>query len=446
VSVREALNRGRRANPLPEGTLAVGVGLLINGLCTYGFLVVAARVLGPEDEYAPLSVVWAVIFLAGPGFFLPLEQEVSRAIAARRGRGLGTGPVLRKAAVLGGILVAGLVVVTLALGPFMVDELFSGDWLLLIGLLLGYVAFYATHLARGGFSGLVRFRPYSILIAADGVMRLVLCLALAVLGVKVAGPYGVILGVAPLIAVGIALRGQRNLVTPGPDASWSELSSALGWLLFGSALAQSLPNIPVVAVQLLATPAEEADVGDFQVGLIVARVPLFLFLAVQAALLPKLSALASAGLIDEFKSGFRRLVMVVIAIGGLGTLTAFSIGPWAVRLLFGAEFDLDRRTLGLLALGSALYMLAVAMAQAVIALHGHARQAFVWLLGVVVFIVVVVAMAGYDLFLRAELGLVAGAGAAAAGMAWAVWERMHSGAVATRDSLVEAIHDVVVEP
>ena len=244
----------------------------------------------------------------------------------------------------------------------------------------------------------------------------------------------------------VALRGQHNLVTPGPDASWSELSAALGWLLFGSAMAQSLPNIPVVAVQLLASPAEEGEVGDFQVGLIVARVPLFLFLAVQAALLPKLSALASAGQIDEFRTGFRRLVLVVIALGGAGTIAAFTIGPWAVQLLFGTEFQLDHRTLGLLALGSALYMLAVAMAQAVIALHGHARQAFVWLLGVVVFVVVVVAMAGSDLFLRAEIGLVAGAGAAAAGMAWVVAERIRSGAVVTSDSLVEAIHDVVAEP
>jgi hypothetical protein len=91
-------------------------------------------------------------------------------------------------------------------------------------------------------------------------------------------------------------------------------------------------------------------------------------------------------------------------------------------------------------------MLAVAMAQAVIALHGHARQAFVWLAGVVVFVVVVAAMSGSDVFLRAELGLVAGAGAAAAGMAWVVRERIRSGAVATTDSIVEAIHDVALEP
>jgi O-antigen/teichoic acid export membrane protein len=445
MSLRNALSKAWGSNPLPEGTLAVGVGLLINGVCSYGFLAVSGRVLGPV-EYAPLATLWAVIFVVGPGFFLPLEQEVSRALAARRGRGVGGGPVLRRAAVLGGILAAALVVVTIVLGPLMTTKLFNGEWVMVAALAIGQVAFYVTHLARGGFSGLVRFRAYSTLIAADGALRFVFCVALAVIGFEVAGPYGVGLAIAPILAVAVSLRGQRDLVTPGPDAPWSELSTALGWLLFGSVLAQTLPNIPVVAVELLSTPDQAAAVSEFQVGLIVARVPLFLFLAVQAALLPKLSALAGAGRIDEFKTGFRRLVAVVVGIGAIGTLAAFTIGPWVVRLLFGPEFDLDSRTLGLLALGSALYMLAVAMAQAVIALHGHARQAFVWLAGVIVFIVVVTAMSGSDLFLRAELGLVAGAGAAAAGMAWVVVERIRSGAVATSDSIVEAIHDVALEP
>jgi O-antigen/teichoic acid export membrane protein len=445
MPVRDALVRGRRANPLPEGTLAVGAGLLLNGLCSYGFLAVSGRVLGPV-EYAPLATLWAVIFVIGPGFFLPLEQEVSRALAARRGRGVGTGPVLRRAAVLGGILAASLVVATVAVGPLMTDRLFNGEWVMVAALAIGQVAFYVTHLARGGFSGLVRFRAYSTLIATDGALRFGFCVALAVIGFEVAGPYGVALAIAPIVAVVIALRGQRGLVTPGPDAPWSELSTALGWLLFGSVLAQTLPNIPVVAVELLSTADQAGAVSEFQVGLIVARVPLFLFLAVQAALLPKLSALAGAGLIDEFKSGFRRLVVVVVGIGALGTVAAFTVGPWAVRLLWGSEFDLDNRTLGLLALGSALYMLAVAMAQAVIALHGHARQAFVWLAGVTVFVIVVAAMGGSDVFLRAEVGLVAGAAAAAAGMAWVVVERIHGGAVATTDSLVEAIHDVALEP
>ena len=87
---RNLLARTRDSNPLPEGTFAVGVGLLVAGVTACGFLVVSARALG-KTEYAPLSVLWSLVFLAGPGFFLPLEQEVSRALAARRARGEGLG-------------------------------------------------------------------------------------------------------------------------------------------------------------------------------------------------------------------------------------------------------------------------------------------------------------------------------------------------------------------
>ena len=60
------------------------------------------------------------------------------------------------------------------------------------------------------------------------------------------------------------------------------------------------------------------------------------------------------------------------------------LGPWAIELVYGA--DLTGRTLAMLALGSALYMVALALAQAVIALKGHALVALGWGAGVVVFL------------------------------------------------------------
>src|SRR5205807_10293590 len=68
---------------LPEGTPWVGAGLAVLGLTAYGFLILSARAVGPR-RYASLSALWAAVYLAGPGFFLPLEQEVGRAVAARR--------------------------------------------------------------------------------------------------------------------------------------------------------------------------------------------------------------------------------------------------------------------------------------------------------------------------------------------------------------------------
>src|SRR5204863_4983480 len=114
-----------------------------------------------------------------------------------------------------------------------------------------------------------------------------------------------------------SFRGQHQLVTEGPDAPWSELSSALGALLAGSVLAMVLVNGGPIAMKILAGEGDDEKVAAFFTAVIIARIPLFLFQAVQAALLPKLSALATAGRLEEFKIGFRKLVLV---IGGFGII------------------------------------------------------------------------------------------------------------------------------
>jgi O-antigen/teichoic acid export membrane protein len=433
----------RTANPLPEGTIEVGIGLVLAGLTAYGFTVVAARALGKTD-YAPLSVLWAMVFLVGPGFFLPLEQEVSRALAARRALGTGTGPVVRRAALFGVIICAALVGGTMIGSPLLVAKLFDHDWLLLVGLLIGMVGYCIELLARGTFSGLGRFGPYSVVIGAEGLVRFLICAGLAVFGVGYAGWYGLALGIAPLVAVALAMRGQRNLVTEGPDAPWSELSSALGALLAGSVLAMALVNGGPIAMKILAHKGEDELVSRFFTAVIIARIPLFLFQAVQAALLPKLSALASAGRFDEFKAGFRRLVIVIGGFGVVAVAVAWVIGPACIKILYGGDFELEHRTVGLLAAGSVLFMLAQAMAQAVIALGGHTKMALTWVMSVVAF--VVVTAAGNDLYLRVELGLLAGSAVACLGMAAFVAQLVRSGASVHTGDLIEAIHDLSVEP
>jgi O-antigen/teichoic acid export membrane protein len=433
----------RTANPLPEGTLDVGVGLVVAGLTAYGFTVVAARALGKTD-YAPLSVLWAMVFLAGPGFFLPLEQEVSRALAARRALGLGTGPVVRRAALFGVVIAVVLVGSTLAASPLLVSNLFDHDWLLFVALVLGMLGYCVEHLARGTYSGLGRFKPYSVVIGGEGLVRFLVCLGLALFGVGYAGWYGLALGLAPIIAVALSFRGQRGLMTEGPDAPWSELSSALGALLAGSVLAMALVNGGPIAMKILAEKGQDDQVSRFFTAVIIARIPLFLFQAVQAALLPKLSALASAGRFDEFKAGFRRLVVVISLGGAIAVVLAAIIGPTAIEILYGKEYNLGHRTVGLLAAGSVLFMLAQAMAQAVIALGGHTKMALCWVLSVITF--VVVTAAGNDLYLRVEVGLLAGSGVACLGMAALVGQMVRGGASVHEGDLIEAIHDLSVEP
>src|SRR6185312_12035894 len=107
-------------------------------------------------------------------------------------------------------------------------------------------------------------------------------------------------GLAPLGAVAYGLRGRRGLAEPGPAAEWKELSSALGWLLAASLLAQALVSAGPLAVKLLATDQEQEVAGRFLAGLVIVRVPVYLFQAMAAAVLPDLSRLAASNRWADF--------------------------------------------------------------------------------------------------------------------------------------------------
>ena len=64
--------------PLPEGTIAVGIGLLVAGISSYAFFKVGQEALG-KDDFKPIVALWFATFALAPGFFLPLEQEMGRA-------------------------------------------------------------------------------------------------------------------------------------------------------------------------------------------------------------------------------------------------------------------------------------------------------------------------------------------------------------------------------
>jgi O-antigen/teichoic acid export membrane protein len=267
--------------------------------------------------------------------------------------------------------------------------------------------------------------------------------------VDTVGPYGVIIGLSPIAATLIGVRKERNLITPGPDAPWSELSSALGYLLAASVMAQLLVNAGVFAVQLLADAEQKGKhgvAGRFLNGLIIARIPLFMFQAVQAALLPKLAHLAGAGRHADFRAGLKRMLALVVAIGALATVTAFSIGPFVVTTMFGKDFRLSHTDLGYLAAASAVYMLALALAQALIALATYPRVVIGWAVGLVVFAVVTAVQ--HDLLPRVERGFLAGSLASAVMMAWSVHSVLATGAAGGHDAdeLIEASHQLPIEP
>jgi O-antigen/teichoic acid export membrane protein len=201
-----------------------------------------------------------------------------------------------------------------------------------------------------------------------------------------------------------------------------------------------------VLVKLLADDSQSAAAGRFVNGVVIARIPLFLFQAVQASLLPKLSALAHSGQLGDFRSGLRRLLIAVAALAIVGTVVGAVLGPFVVDTMFPGS-DLGSRTMGLLAAGAGLYMLAMACAQALIALGGHADQAVGWFLGCVA-LGLTVWLSSQDVFFRVELALFAGSAAALLVMGALLIRRLTAAGPlhVEEGDLIEAFHEVPIEP
>jgi O-antigen/teichoic acid export membrane protein len=363
---------------------------------------------------------------------------MGRALAHRRALNQGGRPVVARIVPLGAA-VAGIIVAVLAgLSSLATREFFEGYGLVTAALIIAFVAYAPTHLARGICSGQGRFASYGIVMGADGFVRIVGCIIFWQLGITNVGAYAMLIALSPLSGVLVVwLRGDIK-TTPGPVAPWSEVTPNLGWLLLGSLMGAGLVNAGPIAINVLATKEQSELVTAFGNGVLLSRVPLFLFQAVQAALLPRLARLAAQGDLVEFRNGFRRLMQVVIFVGIVGTVGSFAFGPPLLKIVY--DDVLNRSSLTMLALGSALYMVALATAQAVIALNGHALVGLGWLLGMITF-VGCTWLASDSLYFRVEIGLVASSLVALAVFTVSLIRLLNEGANITPESLSDALSD-----
>ena len=419
---------------LPEGTVTVGIGLFIAGISAYIFFKIGQQALG-QDGFKPIVAMWFIAFALAPGFFLPIEQEVSRAIAHRRALGQGGLPVIKRIAPLAFILLLTLVIIIAIFSSSISKNMFEGYGIVTFCLMLTLVSYAPMHLARGICSGTGQFGAYGLIIGADGAVRVIGCAVLWLAGVTHVGPYAFMIGFSPIVGViAVGLAGKLR-VDDGPEATWSEVTPNLGWLLMGSLFAAALVNAGPITVDILGSSEPAEVVTRFGNAVIFARIPLFLFQAVQAALLPRLARLAAQRNLSEFSRGFRQLMILVCGVGVVGTVGAFFVGPQVLDLVY--QGGIDRRTMTLLALASAMYMVGLATAQAVIALRGHAIVALGWFASFSGF-VLIAWLSSNDLYLRVELALVGSSLIAIVIFGAALRKLMASDAIFDPESILDA--------
>ena len=352
--------------------------------------------------YTPLGMLWALSFLLGPGIFHPLEQQTARSIASRFGE--ETTPVFKAASIVGGIATLLIVICALCFNSWLTEDIFSDQRSLLIAIILVVIGLGSAHLVKGVLAGTGRFKNYSRYLIGEGLGRLLVTAILVIFASGEVWMYGLALGLSPFIGISAALFRQKDLIKPGPKVKAKEISGSLGVLLIASLATAMVLNVSPLTVELLAEPNQKEEPGKFLNALLIARIPLFFFQAVQAALLPRLSQLMASKELEKFKHELMRLLGFVTVFGACFLFLIAVSGQWVTRIAFGSEYEISRQDMTLLAVSSVGLMYALSLTQGLLALHRQGYSAAAWVSGIATFPATI--FLGDDLFLRVEVALI----------------------------------------
>lgn len=384
-----------RATTLPRGTLAVAAGVGVLGVTSFGYLVVAGRALGPE-LFGAVAIYWVVLNTLGAGLFLPLEQHVSRELSRSVTAGVDGRRVLSRASRIAAATVVTVVVLATVGRDLIAEAFFSGSMALVLALAVGTAALAVSYIARGRFAGLGAWRRYGCHLAIDGLVRFAGVCMLAVAGADTVEPYVFIVVLGLILSTAVTLPAStRPPVSGHPAATWGEVGRTLGWLLVASVSGLALLNAAPLAVQVLDEHSgASATVGNFMAALTLARIPLFLFSAIQASLLPALSRHVGHGDRASFRATLRGLTVGILALGAVMGGAALFFGPALLSAVFGPAYQVDRLDLALLAVATAGLMLVTTLGQALIAASRYRAAALAPLLGIATFVLCVAAVEG----------------------------------------------------
>ena len=407
-----------------RGAAALSVGIGVTGLVTYTYFSLASHSLS-DDEYGHISLLWSAVFIVVSVLYRPVEQLLSRTIAERS----ANTHLLRVAATIQAGLGLAFVVAALIFRSRIEDELFGGSSTL-YWIFIGTVVMYAgSYFARGFLAGHHRFGTYGLLVLLEATSRCAFAVAVAV-GIaegQDAVAFGMLAApIASLTVVPFALRRVHRSPDPPARAPGDEpeftLAHGTGFaaaVLLVMLSEQTFINAGPLIVNATEGGAEGAALAGFTFNvLLIARAPLQLFQSIQAPILPHLTKMRAEG--DS--QGFSRTVRVTLgAIAGFAATVAvalLAVGPWAMDVLFGSDFDYGRFGLALIAVGMGFYLTAATLNQAALA-RGRTKQAAAcWVVSAAAFVAFMLIPGWDDRVVQLEIGYAAGAALLCALLYW----------------------------
>jgi O-antigen/teichoic acid export membrane protein len=353
-----------------SGSLVIAVAMAVQNVATYGFTIVAARVLGPV-EYGALAAVMGLLLVLNV-LSLGLQATGARRIAAApEQRAVIEAEVMRTtyrcSAVLG--------VVALLLSPVVSAVLSLDSWTLAALIAVTVVPLSVMGGQAGVLQGERRWRPLAGVYLAAGVGRLAFgAIALAVAPDTLAAMTGVALGAFVPVLVGwwALHRTDREGVPASAPAAPTNRRGVLHETFHNShALLAffALSNVDVVAARIV---LDEHSAGLYAGGLILTKAVLFLPQFVVVIVFPSMSSPQSA----------RRMNLMALAMVfaiGMATVLGVALLPQlGVMFVGGPEYAEIADLLWVFALlGTVLAMLQL-MVYNVLARQRQHAVAWVW--------------------------------------------------------------------
>ena len=372
-----------------SGAWLLTAAMIVSGVLTYAFQILAAQTLGPH-AYGQIAVLWGAVFIVAIVLFRPLEQTTSRTVADRLARSEEVRTVLRSVGLIAATVLLGLGVASIAFWSLITDRLFLGNDLMTAMLVAGIVAYALQYLVRGILGGVRWFGGYGLGLLADGAVRLAVAAPLLVVASQSLAAFAIVAAGVAGAAIPLVV-GRRHLhrLSGGSGGPSFHVASALGFAAPAAVIAgadQLLVNGAPLLVVIGGGAGASAAAGVVFAATMLVRAPVYVFQGLAAALLPNLTDLHARDERAAVGRAVIRVSLMLLAGGALIALFAWTVGPAAMRLVYGDGFEAGRVDLALLGAAVGFYLAAGTISQALLALAAVWRAALAWLAAAALFI------------------------------------------------------------
>ena len=360
----------------------IGAASLFAAVLTWVLQAMSGRLLGPED-FAAFMVIWGFVFLE-VGLLQGLQQEVNRAVArsepvqrAERPPAWFGGRTVRLGLLCGCAGAAGL----LATSPLWADRIFGAGWFPITAAAAFAFASYALYsVVNGALAGRKRWGDYSVSIAVESVLRLVLVLTVISLGSGLAGQAWGLAGAGLTWVVLLGRTGFRSAASEVGDVTLPVMAAGAAHAMVAAGCSAILIAGFPVLMKITTTGALPPEAGVVLAAVVATRAPLLLPLnAFQAVLLSRF-VLAR----EEIMRTLGRLLALVALVTVAGAGLAYVAGPLLLRLLYGDAYVIGPVLIAVLVVGAGLITMQTMSGSAVLALNHHRLFAAGWVVATAV--------------------------------------------------------------